>query len=99
MILRETAVLIVGAGPTGLTLAIDLARRGVSFRLIEAAAEPFAGSRGKGLQPRTLDRVRDVRSPSHTHSPRRIHRHDRLDAHFGICGRADARNLPERYAA
>src|SRR5271154_5827550 len=50
--MRETAVLIVGAGPTGLTLAIDLARRGVSFRLIEAEAAPFAGSRGKGLQPR-----------------------------------------------
>ena len=30
-------VLIVGAGPTGLTLACELACRGVSFRLIEAA--------------------------------------------------------------
>jgi 2-polyprenyl-6-methoxyphenol hydroxylase-like FAD-dependent oxidoreductase len=58
--MRETAVLIVGAGPTGLTLAIDLARRGVSFRLIEAAAEPFAGSRGKGLQPRTLEIFDDL---------------------------------------
>lgn len=32
----ETKVLIVGAGPTGLTLAIDLARRAISFRLIRA---------------------------------------------------------------
>ena len=51
----ETKVLIVGAGPTGLTLALDLARRGTSFRLIEAEPTPFEGSRGKGIQPRTLE--------------------------------------------
>jgi 2-polyprenyl-6-methoxyphenol hydroxylase-like FAD-dependent oxidoreductase len=56
----ETAVLIVGAGPTGLTLAIDLARRGISFRLIEAASTPFEGSRGKGIQPRTLEIFDDL---------------------------------------
>jgi 2-polyprenyl-6-methoxyphenol hydroxylase-like FAD-dependent oxidoreductase len=55
----ETNVLIVGAGPTGLTLALDLARRGISFRLIDAAASPFAGSRGKGIQPRTLEIFED----------------------------------------
>ena len=38
----ESKVLIVGAGPTGLTLALDLARRRISFHLIEAAATPFA---------------------------------------------------------
>ena len=51
----ETTVLITGAGPTGLTLALELARRGISFRLIEAAATPSEGSRGKGIQPRTLE--------------------------------------------
>jgi len=56
----ETTALIVGAGPTGLTLAIDLARRKISFRLIEAAATPFEGSRGKGLQPRTLEIFDDL---------------------------------------
>jgi len=56
----ETSVLIVGAGPTGLTLALDLARRGISFRLIDAAASPFAGSRGKGIQPRTLEIFDDL---------------------------------------
>jgi 2-polyprenyl-6-methoxyphenol hydroxylase-like FAD-dependent oxidoreductase len=55
----EEDVLIVGAGPTGLTLALDLARRGISFRLIDAAASPFAGSRGKGIQPRTLEIFED----------------------------------------
>ncbi len=47
--------MIAGAGPTGLTIALDLARRGISFRLIEAAKAPFEGSRGKGIQPRTLE--------------------------------------------
>jgi 2-polyprenyl-6-methoxyphenol hydroxylase-like FAD-dependent oxidoreductase len=55
-----TPVLIVGAGPTGLTLAIELGRRGVSFRLIEAAPAPFEGSRGKGVQPRTLEIFDDL---------------------------------------
>ena len=54
------AVLIVGAGPTGLTLACELARSGVSFRLIEGALGPQPGSRGKGIQPRTLEVFSDL---------------------------------------
>ncbi|MBP0582083.1 FAD-dependent oxidoreductase [Labrys sp. LIt4] len=53
-------VLICGAGAAGLTLAIDLARRGVSFRLIEKMDKPFHGSRGKGIQPRTLEIFEDL---------------------------------------
>jgi 2-polyprenyl-6-methoxyphenol hydroxylase-like FAD-dependent oxidoreductase len=54
------SVLIVGAGPTGLALACVLARRGVAFRIIDKAAEYFAGSRGKGLQPRSLEVLEDL---------------------------------------
>ncbi|MGX1807113.1 FAD-dependent monooxygenase [Nocardia sp. NPDC055321] len=53
-------VLIAGAGPTGLTLAIDLARRGVPVRVIDRAAEFFDGSRGDGIQPRTLEVFDDL---------------------------------------
>jgi 2-polyprenyl-6-methoxyphenol hydroxylase-like FAD-dependent oxidoreductase len=53
-------VLICGAGAAGLTLAIDLARRGVSFRLIEKTDDPFRGSRGKGIQPRTQEVFEDL---------------------------------------
>ncbi|MER5886283.1 FAD-dependent monooxygenase [Streptomyces sp. NPDC001941] len=53
-------VLIAGAGPTGLTLAIDLARRGVPVRVVDKAAEHFTGSRGDGLQPRTLEVFDDL---------------------------------------
>lgn len=53
-------VLICGAGAAGLTLAIDLARRGVRFRLIDALEGPFRGSRGKGIQPRTQEVFEDL---------------------------------------
>jgi 2-polyprenyl-6-methoxyphenol hydroxylase-like FAD-dependent oxidoreductase len=52
-------VLICGAGAAGLALAVDLARRGVRFRLIDKLAAPFTGSRGKGIQPRTLEVFED----------------------------------------
>ncbi|MFI6625974.1 FAD-dependent monooxygenase [Streptomyces sp. NPDC050528] len=57
---RNEGVLIVGAGPTGLTLAIELARRGVGVRIVDAAPAPHRESRGKGLQPRTLEVLEDV---------------------------------------
>lgn len=53
-------VLICGAGAAGLTLAMDLARRGASFRLIEKMDAPFRGSRGKGIQPRTQEIFDDL---------------------------------------
>jgi 2-polyprenyl-6-methoxyphenol hydroxylase-like FAD-dependent oxidoreductase len=56
----EKTVLIAGAGPTGLTLAIELARRGIGCRLMDAAEAPFVGSRGKGIQPRTLEIFEDL---------------------------------------
>jgi 2-polyprenyl-6-methoxyphenol hydroxylase-like FAD-dependent oxidoreductase len=56
----DTDVLICGAGAAGLTLAIDLARRGVAFRLIEKLDAPFDGSRGKGIQPRSQEVFEDL---------------------------------------
>lgn len=53
-------VLICGAGAAGLALAIDLARRGVRLRIIEKMPEPFRGSRGKGIQPRTQEIFEDL---------------------------------------
>ncbi|KUN98428.1 FAD-dependent oxidoreductase [Streptomyces caeruleatus] len=56
----RTDVLIVGAGPTGLTLGIDLARRGVDALVVERADGLFPGSRGKGIQPRTMEVFDDL---------------------------------------
>ena len=53
-------VLVVGAGPTGLTMALDLARRGVPVRVIDKAPAYFVGSRGKGIQDRTLEVFADL---------------------------------------
>ncbi|HTJ92449.1 MAG TPA: FAD-dependent monooxygenase [Pararobbsia sp.] len=51
----RTEVLIVGAGPTGLALALCLARWKVPFRLIDRARAPASGSRAIGVQARTLE--------------------------------------------
>src|SRR5215471_14331063 len=48
-------VLIVGAGPTGLNLALSLARRGLPFRLISESAGPGEHSRAMAVQARTLE--------------------------------------------
>lgn len=56
----EPEVIICGAGAAGLTLAIDLARRNVGFLLIDKAAGPFMGSRGKGIQPRSQEVFEDL---------------------------------------
>ena len=53
-------VLVVGAGPSGLTLAIELIRRGIDCRIVDKAPELFTGSRGKGLQPRSLEVFEDL---------------------------------------
>ncbi|MER5477076.1 FAD-dependent oxidoreductase [Streptomyces sp. NPDC002734] len=53
-------VLVVGAGPSGLTLGVDLARRGVRALVVERADGLFPGSRGKGIQPRTMEVFDDL---------------------------------------
>src|SRR5437867_2729844 len=51
----DTDVLVVGAGPTGLMLANQLARRGVRARIIDRHAGPAVESRALGVQARTLE--------------------------------------------
>jgi 2-polyprenyl-6-methoxyphenol hydroxylase-like FAD-dependent oxidoreductase len=48
-------VLIEGAGPTGLNLALSLARRGVPFRIISEANGPGEHSRDLAVQARTFE--------------------------------------------
>ena len=50
----KRSILIVGAGPTGLTAAIELARRGYSPRIVDKDSGPAAESRALGINPRTL---------------------------------------------
>ncbi len=58
--MNHTDVLIVGAGPTGLALGVDLARHGISALVVEREDDLFPGSRGKGIQPRTMEVFDDL---------------------------------------
>lgn len=49
------SVLIVGAGPVGLSLALALARRGIAVRVFEAQAELSSEARASTLHPPTLE--------------------------------------------
>ena len=51
----NTEVLVVGAGPTGLVLALWLTRLGVRVRIIDTTAEPGTTSRAVAVQARTLE--------------------------------------------
>jgi 2-polyprenyl-6-methoxyphenol hydroxylase-like FAD-dependent oxidoreductase len=51
----ETEVLIVGAGPVGLALALELQRFGVRFKIIEKKEERSKTSKALGLQPRVSE--------------------------------------------
>jgi 2-polyprenyl-6-methoxyphenol hydroxylase-like FAD-dependent oxidoreductase len=55
MIPEKTQVLIIGAGPTGLMLANQLARRGVVFVIVDRHAGPSVETRALGVQARTLE--------------------------------------------
>lgn len=48
-------VLIAGAGPIGLTAAIELARHGIALRIIDPLHEPPQYAKAVGVQPRTLE--------------------------------------------
>jgi 2-polyprenyl-6-methoxyphenol hydroxylase-like FAD-dependent oxidoreductase len=56
----ETQVLIVGAGPTGLLLALWLVRSGVRVRIVDKAPEPGSASRALAVQARTLEFYRQL---------------------------------------
>ncbi|KAF8903219.1 hypothetical protein CPB85DRAFT_1165833, partial [Mucidula mucida] len=45
----------IGTGPTGLMLAISLAKNGIPFRIINKKQQHSLGQRGSTIQPRTLE--------------------------------------------
>lgn len=52
---NKISVLIVGAGPSGLAMALWLKKKGISFRIIDKNNSPAETSRAIAVQPRTLE--------------------------------------------
>src|ERR1700739_3358774 len=58
--MKQMDVLIIGAGPTGLVLALWLTKLGVKVRIIDKTAEPGTTSRALAVQARTLELYRQM---------------------------------------
>jgi 2-polyprenyl-6-methoxyphenol hydroxylase-like FAD-dependent oxidoreductase len=58
--IRATDVLVVGAGPTGLVLALWLTRLGMRVRIVDKTAEPGTTSRALAVQARTLELYQQI---------------------------------------
>jgi 2-polyprenyl-6-methoxyphenol hydroxylase-like FAD-dependent oxidoreductase len=90
-------VLVVGAGPVGLTMACELARNGVNCRIIDKAAVPATTSRALAIFPRTLEMfqimglIGPVLEAGHQLNGVAIYNLSGQIAHIGFC------SLPSRY--
>jgi 2-polyprenyl-6-methoxyphenol hydroxylase-like FAD-dependent oxidoreductase len=60
MAMKNSDVLIIGAGPTGLVLALWLTKFGIKVRLIDKTAQPGTTSRALAVQARTLELYRQL---------------------------------------
>ena len=56
--MKRSDVLIIGAGPAGLVLALWLTKLGVKVRIVDKTAEPGTTSRALAVQARTLELYR-----------------------------------------
>ncbi|KAI1076515.1 FAD binding domain-containing protein [Whalleya microplaca] len=67
-------IVIVGAGPVGLMLSTCLARWGYKIKHIDNRAEPTPTGRADGIQPRSLDLLRNMglKSAIMAHKPARV---------------------------
>ena len=58
--MNRSDVLIIGAGPTGLVLALWLSKLGIRVRIIDKTSEPGTTSRALAVQARTLELYRQL---------------------------------------
>lgn len=72
VLIRRTV--IVGAGPVGLMLSTCLARWGYKIKHIDNRPEPTKTGRADGIQPRSLDLLRNMGLKTHimAHKPARV---------------------------
>lgn len=93
----SAAVLVVGAGPTGLLLTAELARRGVSCLLVDAHDRPLDWDRATVVHPRTLEifEALGIVGPLLAAGVRQ--RKARLHASGGVLGEIDLALCGSRY--
>lgn len=60
---QDDRILIVGAGPVGLSLACLLASAGTPFRIIDGKAGTVTDSRALGVHARTLEIMQSLDLP------------------------------------
>ena len=72
--MADNSLVIIGAGPVGLMLSTCLARWGYKIKHIDNRAEPTATGRADGIQPRSLDLLRNMglKSAIMAHNPARV---------------------------
>ena len=73
---KQTEVLVIGAGPVGMFIALALARNGINVDIIDQASGSSTGSYACGLHGRTLQLLHDV--GLHSELGKLGHRIDRL---------------------
>jgi 2-polyprenyl-6-methoxyphenol hydroxylase-like FAD-dependent oxidoreductase len=95
--MEPTTVLIVGAGPTGLAMGIELARQGVPFRLVEKAAEPTRWSQALVVQARTLEQFERYGIADEAVARGRILRHAELVSEGKTIVSFELDRIPGRY--
>jgi len=94
----SSQVVVVGAGPTGMLLAAELARRNVAVRLLEKRDRPAEHSRALGVVPRTMEMFEQLglidELLTHGH---RVHGIRIYGKERRLLVDLDLRNLPTRY--
>ena len=96
---QDVDVLVVGAGPTGLTLACQLARFGARFRIIDKQRDRVRESRALAVQARSLEVLQGVglgealaqRGRTTTQLMLHVDRDEPVEVDLGDVGRADTR--------
>lgn len=65
--MSNTDVLVVGAGPVGMAMAMELSIQGVSFRVVEKASTHSDKSRAMGVHTRAMEILSRYGSSDHHH--------------------------------
>ncbi|MGE0845910.1 MAG: FAD-dependent oxidoreductase [Flavobacteriaceae bacterium] len=95
---RDTpAILIAGAGPTGLTAAVELARRGVSLRIVDRDEGPTPLSKAVGIAAHSLDILEPSGVTERLLAEGIRIRHVGAHAGGATLATLDFANLPHRY--